>query len=205
MPLDLDAARRHLMRVDPVLKPVIRRAGPCGLGGRRRVSLLEALAESIVSQQLSKKAADTIYSRFLDLFPGGRFPEAEALLSAAPEMLRACGLSRPKIAYLQSLATLARQGELRMDRLRRLSDEAVIEQLTKVKGIGRWTAEMILIFHLGRPDVLPVDDVGLLAAIERLYGLEGRPTPAQVVELGEKWRPYRSVACWYLWASRDTE
>ena len=156
-----------------------------------------------MSQQLSKKAADTIYSRFLALFPGKAFPSPEAILAVSPEMLRAAGMSRPKIAYLQSLATLAMQGELEMAHLRRLDDEAVIEHLTRVKGIGRWTAEMILIFHLKRPDVLPVDDVGLLAAIEKLYGLPKRPTPAEVIALGEKWRPYRSIACWYLWMSRD--
>jgi 3-methyladenine DNA glycosylase/8-oxoguanine DNA glycosylase len=162
------------------------------------------LTRALVSQQLSVKAASTIFSRFLALFPDdGGFPAPEQVLQVPLDQLRAVGLSRQKASYLQDLCTRSVAGTLPLDELDGMSDEEVMETLTAVKGIGRWTAEMILIFQLGRPDILPVDDVGVLRAIQNVYGLRRRPSAAQVLRLGEKWRPYRSVASWYLWCSLD--
>lgn len=194
------AARRHLIRVDPTLGAFIRRAGPCGLGTGRRRDPFQALLRSIVSQQLSVKAADTIFDRFTALFPGGRPAPAHLLVLDDPP-LRAAGLSGQKVRYMRDLATRVLDGRLRLSRLHALPDEAALAALTEVKGIGRWTAEIFLMFTLGRPDVLPADDVGLMNAAQRLYGLRRRPTPERLRRLGEPWRPYRSTACWYLWHS----
>ena len=196
-------ARRHLARVDPVMAELARRHGACPLGTRTAEPPLRALVRALVSQQLSVKAAATIFGRFLALFPGDGFPAPAAILAVAPERLREVGLSRPKGRYLRDLCERLEAGLLPLDRLDAMPDEEVIRVLTGVKGIGQWTAEMILIFQLGRPDVLPLDDVGLLRAIQRAYGLRARPKSARVEKLAAPWRPYRSVACWYLWASLD--
>jgi DNA-3-methyladenine glycosylase II len=203
--VDYVRARRHLMRADPVLGAIIKRYGACGLAERSAEPRLLALARALVSQQLSVKAAATIFSRLLGLFPGGTFPEPARILEVPVERLRAVGLSRQKASYLHDLCTRSLAGTLRLDRLDEMPDDQVMETLTAVKGIGRWTAEMVLIFQLGRPDILPVDDVGLLRSIQTVYGLHRRPSAAQVLRLGEKWRPYRSVASWYLWAGLDGE
>ena len=161
---------------------------------------------ALVSQQLSVKAAATIFSRFLALFPGDEAcPRPESILQVPVETLRRVGLSRQKAAYLHDLSARVVSGALRLDELDDLSDEQVMEALTAVKGVGRWTAEMILIFQLGRPDVLPVDDVGVLRSIQNVYGLRRRPSEKQVLRIGERWRPYRSIASWYLWAALDNE
>jgi 3-methyladenine DNA glycosylase/8-oxoguanine DNA glycosylase len=202
--LDYGRARRYLMRADPVLGAIVKRHGACGLAERSSEPRLRALTRALVSQQLSVKAASTIFSRFLALFPDdGGFPAPEVVLQVPLDQLRAVGLSRQKASYLQDLCTRSVAGTLPLDELDGMSDEEVMETLTAVKGIGRWTAEMILIFQLGRPDILPVDDVGVLRAIQNVYGLRRRPSAAQVLRLGEKWRPYRSVASWYLWCSLD--
>ncbi|HEX7486739.1 MAG TPA: DNA-3-methyladenine glycosylase [Vicinamibacterales bacterium] len=202
--LDYGRARRYLMRADPVLGAIVKRHGACGLAERSSEPRLRALTRALVSQQLSVKAASTIFSRFLALFPDdGGFPAPEQVLQVPLDQLRAVGLSRQKASYLQDLCTRSVAGTLPLDELDGMSDEEVMETLTAVKGIGRWTAEMILIFQLGRPDILPVDDVGVLRAIQNVYGLRRRPSAAQVLRLGEKWRPYRSVASWYLWCSLD--
>ncbi len=198
------AARRHLVRADPVLGELIIRLGPCGLGHGPARDPFQALLRSIVSQQLSVKAADTIFGRFLALFPKGR-PEPARLLVFADEELRAVGLSGQKTRYMRDLATRVLDGRLRLSRLDALPDEAVVEALTEVKGIGRWTAEIFLMFKLGRLDVLPADDLGLLNAARTVYGLRRRPAPRQLQRMGDAWRPYRSVACWYLWRSLDAE
>lgn len=203
--VDYVRARRHLMRADPMLGAIIKRHGACGLAERSVEPRLRALSRALVSQQLSVKAAATIFSRFLALFPDGAFPEPGRILEVPVERLRAVGLSRQKASYLHDLCTRSLAGTLPLDRLDEMPDDQVMETLTAVKGIGRWTAEMMLIFQLGRPDVLPVDDVGLLRSIQTAYGLHGRPSAAQVLRLGEKWRPYRSVASWYLWAALDGE
>ena len=166
--------------------------------------VLHALTRALVAQQLSVKAAQTIFTRFLGLFPDNGFPPPSAILAVPDERLREAGLSRPKASYLRDLCSRVLSGDLPLDRLGEMPDEEVLATLTAVKGIGRWTAEMILIFQLRRPDILPVDDVGILRGIQKAYGLRTRPAPARVLRLGEKWRPYRSVASWYIWQSLDS-
>jgi DNA-3-methyladenine glycosylase II len=196
-------ARAHLTQADPVLGVVIERHGPCRLGDRSDEPTLKRLARALVSQQLSVKAAATIFKRFVALYPDADFPLPEQVVETPIETLRSVGLSRQKASYLQDLCGRVHRGELALDALGTMSDDEVMATLTAVKGIGRWTAEMILIFQLERPDILPVDDVGLLRSIQRVYGLKRRPTSKQVLRLGQKWRPYRSIASWYLWADLD--
>jgi DNA-3-methyladenine glycosylase II len=159
-----------------------------------------ALLRAIVGQQLSTKAARTIYGRVVDLF-GGSTPSPEQLLEASQDDLRACGLSGRKVEYVRDLAAHVLSGELELDRLSDLSDEAVIEEIVAVRGLGQWTAEMFLIFHLERPDVLSGGDLGIRKAVQLEYGLKEMPAPTQVLEIGEAWRPYRSLASLYLWES----
>ena len=191
---------------DPVLGALIDRLGPLDDEQRRRGRPAEAygaLVRSIVGQQLSTKAARTIYERLIALFDG-RTPTPAELLAADPEQIRAAGLSRPKVAYLRSLAEHVESGELALDRLTELPDEEVSAQLTAVKGLGQWTADMFLIFHLERPDVLPVGDLGIRRAVERAYELPELPDPARLTEIAEPWRPNRSLASLYLWRSLDS-
>jgi DNA-3-methyladenine glycosylase II len=192
-------ARRLLMRRDPVLGAAIRRIGPCGLADRQRKDHLSALVGAIVSQQLSTKAAATIFGRFVALFENGHIPSAAAIAEQSDEALRGVGLSGQKVGYLRDLTARIADGRLRLDELDALPDDQVIARLTSVKGFGRWTAEMFLMFRLHRPDVLPVGDLGIVNAIQRLYKLRKRPDAKRILALGEAWRPYRSVACWYLW------
>jgi DNA-3-methyladenine glycosylase II len=202
--VDYVKAGRRLMRADPVLGAIIRRKGACGLAERRPEPRFTTLLRALVSQQLSVKAAATLFSRFLALFPDGEGgPAPRRILGLSVEKLREVGLSRQKASYVHDLSRRVASGALRLDGLDELSDAQVIEALTAVKGVGRWTAEMILIFELGRPDVLPVDDVGLLRSIQNVYGLRRRPEPKQVLRMGERWRPYRSIASWYLWAALE--
>jgi 3-methyladenine DNA glycosylase/8-oxoguanine DNA glycosylase len=147
------------------------------------------------------KAAETIFNRLCDLCPPDRQPTPERLLALSEDEIRAVGYSRPKAGFLKDLASRVVDGRLDLHGLGDRSDEEVLQALTAVKGIGRWTAEVFLVFRLGRPDVLPADDLGLLTATQRAYGLRKRPTPDRLRKLGEAWRPYRSVAAWYLWAS----
>jgi DNA-3-methyladenine glycosylase II len=170
--------------------------------GRRPGDAYGALLRSIVGQQLSTKAARTIYERLTELF-GGRAPTPAELLEADPESIRGAGLSRPKVAYLRDLAEHVEDGELELDRLSELPDEEVSAQLTAIKGLGQWTVDMFLIFHLGRPDVLPVGDLGIRRAVQVNYGLEELPKPAELEAIAEPWRPYRSLASLYLWTSLD--
>ena len=187
------------MRRDPVLGRAIRRIGPCGLAARQRKDHLSALIGAIVSQQLSTKAAATIYGRFVALFEDGNELSAAAISGVSDDRLRQVGLSSQKVGYLRDLCARIADGRLRLDELDGLSDENVIERLTAVRGFGRWTAEMFLMFRLHRPDVLPVGDLGIVNAIRHLYGLRTRPDAKRILKIGEAWRPYRSVACWYLW------
>ena len=196
-------ARRHLRRADPVLRELIERFGPLDVTrwtrGRPR-DAYGSLLRSIVGQQLSVHAAHAIFGRVVAL-SGGASPSPEALLALRESELRAAGLSAAKVAYMRDLARHVLEGELDLRALRRLEDEAVIERITVVKGLGRWTAEMFLMFHLRRPDVLPVGDLGLRRAVERAYRKRAPVAPERVRRLAEPWRPYRSTAVLYLWES----
>ena len=194
-------ARRLLMRCDPILGAAIKRIGACGMADRQRSDHLSALVGAIVSQQLSTKAAATIFGRFLALFPEQRIPAAAAIEALDDVALRGVGLSGQKVGYMRDLCARIADGRLRLDELEALPDEIVIERLTSVKGFGRWTAEMFLMFRLHRPDVLPVGDLGIVNAVMRMYGLRKQPDSKRLLKIGEAWRPYRSVACWYLWQS----
>jgi DNA-3-methyladenine glycosylase II len=163
-----------------------------------------ALLRSIVGQQLSTKAASTIYGRMLELFDG-HAPTPQQLLAVDPDMIRAAGLSRPKINYLRDLAQHIEDGELELEHLHELPDEDVIEQLTAVKGIGEWSAHMFLMFHLRRPDVLPVGDQGIRRAVQVQYRLRKMPDPKRLEKIARPWRPYRTLACLYLWSSLDNK
>ena len=198
-PEDYARARRVLMRRDPVLGAAIKRIGPCLMAERQRKDHLTALVGAIVSQQLSTKAAATIFGRFQALFPDHVIPDAGAISALDDQSLRAVGLSGQKVSYLRDLCARLGDGRLSLNELERLGDEDVIERLVAVKGFGRWTAEMFLMFRLHRPDVLPVADLGIVNAVQRLYRLRKRPDPKRLQKLGEAWRPYRSVASWYLW------
>lgn len=162
---------------------------------------LLALARAIIFQQLSTKAASTIYSRFLALFPQNGAPDAGAILELHPRRLRSVGLSRAKALYVRDLCKCVSTGAVPLDRLASLTDDEVVDALTAIKGIGRWSAEMFLMFQLGRPDVFPIGDLGIARAIQRAYGLRGLPSPDRMQKISEPWRPYRTMACLYLWAS----
>ena len=202
-PDDYARARRLLLRRDPVLAALIRKHGACGLAAAQRADHFSALVRAITGQQLSTKAASTIYARLVALMPGGVTPEA--LASLTDEQMRSVGMSRQKTAYFRDLTAKILSGALPLDAIEALGDEEVIAALTQVKGIGRWSAEMFLIFRLHRPDVLPVDDLGIVTAVKNVYRLRKRPTADRIRRIGEPWRPYRSVACWYLWRSLDNE
>jgi DNA-3-methyladenine glycosylase II len=202
---EYERARRLLVRRDPVLGAAIRRIGPCGLASRQRKDHLTALVGSIVSQQLSMKAAATILGRVLALFPEGEALSGPGIAGLEDATLRGAGLSGQKVGYLRDLCAHIGDGRLNLDELDALPDEAVIERLTRVKGFGRWTAQMFLMFRLHRPDVLPVDDLGIVNAVHRLYRLRKKPDAKRVAKIGEAWRPYRSVASWYLWQTLKNE
>jgi len=201
------AALAHLQGADPVLGALVEAHGPLDEQQRRRGRPAEAygaLLRSIVGQQLSTKAARTIYERLIGLYDG-QTPAPEQIVATDADQLRAVGLSRAKAAYLRSLAGHVIDGELELDRLTELEDDEVIAQLTAVKGLGPWTAHMFLLFHLGRPDVLPVGDLGVRRAVQLAYGMEELPTVAELGRIAEPWRPYRSLASLYLWRSLDNE
>ena len=193
----------HLKNVDPVMAQLIDRVGTCKLTLRDQGTHFDAIARSIVFQQLSGKAASTIHGRFEGLY-GGRSPLPAELTETSHERLRSVGLSRGKAAYLKDLATHVVAGEVPVETLHELSDEEVIAALTRVKGIGRWTAQMFLMFRLGRPDVLPDLDLGIQKGIQQAYRLRKLPPPEKVKKVGAKWAPYRTIASWYLWRLLDT-
>lgn len=195
-------AVNHLVRVDPVLAGVIERVGPCRFRPRREGSHFDAIARAIVYQQLSGKAAATIYGRLLGLY-GDRTPTPPELAATPDEVLRSVGLSRQKLTYLKHLADRTASGGFDIERLDERSDAEVIEMLVQLKGVGRWTAQMFLMFRLGRPDVLPELDLGIQKAIRIAYRLRKHPTSARVLAVGAKWAPYRSIASWYLWRSLE--
>lgn len=194
-------ARRLLMRRDPILAPVIRKHRTRSPLDAPTLEPFAALVRTITAQQISTKAAATIHGRLVALMCGGVTPAS--LLALTDAQMREAGMSRQKTSYLRDLATKVQSGELPIASLHELEDEAVIEAIVKVKGLGRWSAEMFLMFRLRRPDVLPVDDLGIVTAIQRLYGLRKKPTPERMRKIAEAWRPYRTVACWYLWRSLE--
>jgi DNA-3-methyladenine glycosylase II len=202
-PDDYARARRLLLRRDPILAALIKKHGACGLAAAQRADHFTALVRAITGQQLSTKAAATIFGRLSALMPDGMTPEG--LTAVTDEQLRAVGMSRQKGAYFRDLCEKVLSGALPLQSLDAMSDEEVIGALTQVKGIGRWSAEMFLMFRLHRPDVLPVDDLGIVNAVRNVYRLRKKPTADRIRKIGEAWRPYRSVASWYLWRSLDNE
>lgn len=200
---DVRPALRHLRRADARLARVIAAVGPCGLEYTPMQSPFHTLLRSITYQQLSGKAASTILGRVLALFPEAH-PTPEALLELSPVRLRAAGLSRNKALALKDLAAKTLDGTVPPLRaLKRLPDEQVIERLTEVRGVGRWTVEMLLIFTLGRPDVLPVTDLGVRKGFQQAYGMKRLPAFSTLERAGRAWAPYRSFAAWYLWRIVD--
>lgn len=194
----------HLRAADPRLAGVIDRVGPCGLGPAGAESPYEALFAAIASQQLTGRAAQTILGRVRHSLGGGKTPSPEAVLAAPDEALRAAGFSRAKTAALKDLAQKTASGRVPgAAALRRMDDEEIVARLTEIRGVGRWTAEMLLMFHLGRPDVLPVADYGVRNGFRIVYRKRKLPSPEQVARHGERWRPWRSVASWYLWRAVD--
>jgi DNA-3-methyladenine glycosylase II len=201
------ARREELAASDPVMADLVERIGPIDLAKRLRRRKEErpadaygALLRSIVGQQVSTKAARAIYLRVLDLF-GGVTPSPEALLEATEQELRGAGLSGRKVEYIRDLAAHVLDGELELDRIATLDDEEAIAEISAVRGLGRWTAEMFLLFHLGRPDVISGGDLGIRKAIKIEYELVEMPTPTEVEERSRRWRPNRSLASLYLWES----
>ena len=218
--IDAAEAIAHLHDADPVMSRIISEVGPFGMR-EDGDDPFRSLARAIIYQQLSGKAAGTIYVRFLALFEGGAeaevhrrtdptwsplkepFPPPPAILALSDEQMRTAGLSRQKTAAIRSLAEHFASGELGTEAFATLPDYEVIERVTKVRGIGRWTAEMFLMFHLHRADVLPVNDIGINRAIMRQYGLDAMPKPDEVRAVGAPWSPWATVACWYLWRTED--
>jgi DNA-3-methyladenine glycosylase II len=192
-------ARRSLMRRDARLSAVIKRVGPCRLHESRTRHPFAALVRAVISQQLSGKAAQTIHDRVVALVGGVEQLSPSTLAAVDPVALRAAGLSRQKISYLLDLSAHVGDGRLNLDALEDLPDEDVITAITAVRGFGQWSAEMFLMFRLNRPDVFPVGDLGIVKGMQKLYGMKKRPTPRTMARLAEPWRPYRSVAAWYLW------
>jgi len=206
VPPRLDAGVAHLRAADPVLKGLIDEIGADGLGDPRAGRPAEhygALVRSIVGQQLSTKAARAIYGRLAERF-GGRAPTPQEVLADDPDALReAAGLSRAKVTFLRSLAEHVLEGSLELERLDDLPDEQVIDELVAVKGLGVWSAHMFLMFHLGRPDVLPVGDLGIRRAVMRRYELDELPDPVTLERIARPWIPHRTLACRFLWRSLD--
>lgn len=201
---DVQRARRHLARCDPKMAALMRHVGPYRLETRALHSPFHALMRAITYQQLSGKAAATIFSRVLALFPPQGEPAPAHLLALPDQTLRAAGLSRNKLAALRDLAAHSVQGKLpALRELETMADEEIIRRLTAVRGVGRWTVEMLLIFNLGRPDVLPLDDLGIRKGFRLAYGMRRLPATSTVERAGRAWAPYRSVASWYLWRAVD--
>jgi len=216
MKLDHTAACEHLSRVDRKLARIIARSGPCHWQPETTQSIFEALLESIIYQQLNGKVAATITARVKALFPENNkrirtrrglvdgFPSPEQILAASEELLRSAGLSRAKMLAIRDLAAKTLDGTVpTVNEAHRMSDEELIERLDSVRGVGRWTVEMLLIFRLGRPDVLAVDDYGIRKGFAKMHKLAELPKPKELLAYGERWRPYRSVASWYMWRAAE--
>jgi len=197
-------AHRRIAATHPRMAALIERSTRYKIEPTLSIRPFDALAESIAYQQLSGKAAATIFGRVRALYPGRKYLDPEKILATPDETLRAAGLSRNKIAALKDLAAKTIDGTVPAGRgLIRMSDDEIVTRLTTVRGIGRWTVEMLLLFDLGRPDVWPVDDYGVRKGFAKTFGKRKLPTPKQLMKLGDKWRPYRSVAAWYFWRALD--
>ncbi len=204
--VDRDAALRHLTAADPALGHAIERVGPLRLDPPGIRTPHHYLQRAIVHQQLSGRAAETIYRRFAGLFPRGRLPSPASILTTPEPVLRSAGLSSAKARAIVDLARHTESGTVPSRRvLTRLEPEAVIERLTQVRGVGRWTVEMLLIFYLGHPDILPLGDLGIRKGFSRTFGIKCLASERTVARRAERWRPWRSIACWYLWRSLEVE
>lgn len=202
--MDYSIAIAVLKQSDPILATLIEKVGPCELDRSQQTGdLFYSLSRSILYQQLSTKSATAIHRRFLLLYADKPFPSALDILNTPDEVLRGVGISRPKILYLKDLAQKILDGLPTLAELEIMDDESIIQILTPIKGIGRWTVQMLLIFRLHRWDVLPVDDLGVRAGIRRVYNLTELPNKKTVEHFGEQWKPYRTIASWYFWRSLD--
>jgi DNA-3-methyladenine glycosylase II len=199
---DWAIAERKLLR-DKQLRPLVKRIGPCTLVPLQREPY-EALVRAIAHQQVHGRAAEAMLNRFRALHEGEDFPPAEFVLALPPEALRGCGFSGSKVLAIQDIAAKAREGLVpSLEEAATLTDAALIERLVAIRGVGRWTVEMLLIFTLGRDDILPVDDFGVREGWKLLNGLEAQPKPKELAAIGEAWKPWRSIAAWYLWRAAD--
>jgi DNA-3-methyladenine glycosylase II len=200
----MSSGTKHLVR-DPVMAKLVERVGPIELKPKR-LPVFQSLTQAIIYQQLSGKAAGTIYNRFLALFGAEGFPTPAQILGATPERLLSAGLSRPKEKYVRGVAQAAAAGQLpSLDDCANLTDADIVEKLTLLKGVGKWTVEMFLIFNLGRPDVLPVHDLGIRRGFQLAYHKRKMPEPEQLEKFGERWKPFRTLAARYLWRAVDGE
>ena len=198
------AAIKHLSAADPVMKKLIAEIGACQLEPEKQRSPFQSLVQAVAHQQLNGTAANTILARFTKLFPQKRFPQPADLTSVTDEQIRACGFSFAKIKALRDLAAKTLDGTIPSSRkIEKMSDEEIITRLTEARGVGRWTVEMLLIFQLGRPDVLPVDDFGVRNGFRLAYKKRAMPKPKALLEFGRRWQPHRTAAAWYLWRTAD--
>jgi DNA-3-methyladenine glycosylase II len=198
------AAHRHLAKSDPVMRRLIREHGKCDLMPEKRRSPFQSLVQAVAHQQLNGTAANNILTRFKKLFPGRKFPKPADLAKVTDAQIRACGFSFAKIKSIRDIAAKALNGTIPSSRqIVRLSDNEIIERLTEVRGVGRWTVEMLLIFQLGRPDVLPADDFGVRTVFRVAYKKRDMPKPKELLAFGEKWKPHRTTAAWFLWCAAD--
>ena len=202
--MNYERAIAHLKKSDSTLANLIDQVGPCRLGQiQPEGDLLFVLSRTIIHQQLSIKAAASIHGRFLQLYPDKTEPSAQDILNTSEDLLRGAGISRPKINYLKDLAQKVSDGLPTLDQLSLMDDESIRQVLTQVKGIGRWSVQMLLIFRLHRLDIIPTEDLGMRNAIQKLYGLEQLPDKSTLEGFGKKWSPFCSIAAWYLWRSLD--
>jgi len=198
------AALRHLAASDPVMRRLIRKVGACELEPETWRSPFQSLVQAVAHQQLNGTAANTILTRFKELFPVRRFPKPEDLAKVTDGQIRACGFSFAKIAAIRDIAAKTLDGTIPSSRvIAKLSDEEIIARLTRARGVGRWTVEMLLIFQLGRTDVLPVDDFGVRNGFRLAYKKRGMPKARALLVFGERWKPHRTTAAWYLWRAAD--
>jgi len=198
------AALKHLSAVDPVMKKLIAEVGPCRLAHEPWRSPFQSLVQAVAHQQLNGTAENTILTRFKKLFPKRRFPEPEDLANVTDEQIRACGFSFSKIAAIRDIAAKTLDGTIPSSRqIEKLNDEEIIKRLTEARGVGRWTVEMLLIFQLGRKDVLPVDDFGVRTGFRLAYKKREMPKPKALLAFGKKWRPHGTTAAWYLWQAAN--
>jgi DNA-3-methyladenine glycosylase II len=197
-------AHKHLSSRDPIMRLLIKEHGLCELEPETRRSPFQSLVQAVAHQQLNGTAANTILARFRKLFPGRKFPRPEDLAGVTDEQIRAAGFSYAKIKSIRDIAEKTLAGIVPSPReIMKLSDDEIVLRLTQVRGVGRWTVEMLLIFQLGRHDVLPVDDFGVRTGFRHAYKKRGMPTPKQLLKFGEVWRPHRTTAAWYLWCAAD--